>query len=210
MVQEFRTSERFFRNICMDMPRVVKAFDQVVEHANGEYIVALTRLSTLLLIVLVCIPKLGISIILLLFGCRWLSATTSFENLVMNTVAMEFVTQIDETLFNACVPQDYRKQVQDINFFIRVASKEGDQDDAHKETQGFLRSVAYFTGAVLFIVLWTVFLNNVLPHNLSDIVQHCVDVNEDQRPLCNAFASRDHSCYPFGRPNTTLSSARPE
>merc|ERR1719401_520079 len=150
MVQEFRTSERFFRNICMDMPRVVKAFDQVVEHANGEYIVALTRLSTLLLIVLVCIPKLLISVYLLIFGCRWLSATTSFENLVMNTVAMEFVTQIDETLFNACVPQDFKKQVQDINFFIRHPPK--NEDAIHRaEAKGFARSVLYFGIACGFV-----------------------------------------------------------
>merc|ERR1712224_844893 len=147
------------------METCTKAYDQVVTHANGEYIVALTNLSRVLLYSMVCIPKLGISCILLLFGCRWLSATTSFENLVMNTVAMEFVTQIDETLFDACVPVGYRQQVADINFFIRHPPKTED-DTASMEKRGFVRSVFYFSIACIWVFLYTGYFQNVLPHDL--------------------------------------------
>merc|ERR1712176_123079 len=120
----------------------------------------------------------------------------------MGTVAMEFVTQIDETLFNACVPVGYRQQVADINFFIRHPPKNEDQV-ASSEKRGFLRSVAYFSVAGLWVYLYAGHIQNVLPRDLSDISAHCSESGGHlEQPFCNAFTNIDR-CFPFGMSNTT-------
>merc|ERR1712107_68861 len=100
-----------------------------VDDLGTTYITALTRTTRWLLYVLVCIPKLLISVYLLSLGCEWLSTTTNFEALVMNCVAMEFVLHIDELLFIAFLPMGYRRQVEDINFFFQHSLPERQHEE---------------------------------------------------------------------------------
>merc|ERR1712232_914320 len=100
------------------MPLCERANEMLLETRGHYDIVALTRSSRWLIYILVCLPKFIISIAMLCLGCRYLSATANFENLVMNTVALEFVLTVDETVYAACVPVPYRKQVSDINFKV--------------------------------------------------------------------------------------------
>merc|ERR1711957_817943 len=96
-------------------------------HCSQLSIVALTRQTRSMLFSLVCLPKLAISIALLFLGYAWLSATTSFEDLLMNTVSMEFVLHIDELFFTTFLPTAYRKKVAEINFFIEDERTEQDE-----------------------------------------------------------------------------------
>merc|ERR1712032_1664195 len=86
--------------------------------SEQQTIIALTQQTRSMLFVLVCLPKIIISGALLFLGYAWLSATTSFESLVMNTVSMEFVLRIDELFYATFLPLAYRKKVADINFFL--------------------------------------------------------------------------------------------
>merc|ERR1719235_2088919 len=91
---EFRTSQRLLFNIYYDLPSVSTGGEMIEQNKEEKklYVKGLTPLCRATLILLVCVPKFIICIALLYLGCNWLSATTSFQELVMNTVAMEFIT----------------------------------------------------------------------------------------------------------------------
>lgn len=58
-----------------------------------------------LLVVSVFIPRLGIALYLLWLGCRWLVATTSFSEIILNAMALEFVMMLKDLLYMALVPE---------------------------------------------------------------------------------------------------------
>merc|ERR1719464_2372369 len=139
-----------------------------VDSASTISIVALTTKTRLTLLILVCLPKLAISLFLLVLGCKWLSATTSFEALVMNTMAMEFVLHVDELLYEAFLPVGYRRQVADINFFLMNSS--GSIEELKRlELMSYGRAIFSLFSAVFFVMLWAGFLQAVLPRDISDV-----------------------------------------
>merc|ERR1719210_868592 len=53
----------------------------------------------------VLLPRLCITCFLLWIGCRWLLATNNFADLILNSVALEFVLCLKDVLFKAMVPR---------------------------------------------------------------------------------------------------------
>eukprot|EP00927_Polykrikos_kofoidii_P066260 TRINITY_DN61892_c0_g1_i1.p1 TRINITY_DN61892_c0_g1~~TRINITY_DN61892_c0_g1_i1.p1 ORF type:complete len:397 (+),score=56.15 TRINITY_DN61892_c0_g1_i1:131-1192(+) len=53
----------------------------------------------------VFLPKFTIALALWTTGARWLSATSGFEDLVLNALALTFICDLDELIFRACVPE---------------------------------------------------------------------------------------------------------
>jgi len=60
----------------------------------------------------VLLPKIGIACYLWLLGARWLVATTSFQDLMLNAVALSFITGLDELIYSAVFPEDIKALVQ--------------------------------------------------------------------------------------------------
>jgi len=60
----------------------------------------------------VLLPKIGIACYLWLLGARWLVATTSFQDLMLNAVALSFITGLDELIYSAVLPEDIKALVQ--------------------------------------------------------------------------------------------------
>eukprot|EP00429_Kryptoperidinium_foliaceum_P065447 CAMPEP_0176061056 /NCGR_PEP_ID=MMETSP0120_2-20121206/30437_1 /TAXON_ID=160619 /ORGANISM="Kryptoperidinium foliaceum, Strain CCMP 1326" /LENGTH=411 /DNA_ID=CAMNT_0017394607 /DNA_START=79 /DNA_END=1314 /DNA_ORIENTATION=+ len=65
-----------------------------------------------LAIALIPMPKIIIACMLWWLGARWLVATTSFQDLLLNAVALAFVTEMDELMYAACMPGDVQTMVQ--------------------------------------------------------------------------------------------------
>merc|ERR1712217_376111 len=191
------------------MPTCRSGHDMLrVDSAATISIIALTSRTRTMLCILVCVPKLAISVYLLILGCKWLSATTSFEALVMNTMAMEFVLHIDELLYEAFLPAGYRRQVSDINFFL-PNSIMSTEELKRQELWSYGKAIFSLCGAVGFVFLWADFLQVVLPQDISDVTRHCAEYLEGMSPICSGFAfwrQSPDTCYPVGgvgdmRPN---------
>jgi len=60
---------------------------------------------------LLILPKFIIAAFLLVVGTIWLASTDSFENLVLNSVALGFLINIDETIFAGLVPKTMKKNI---------------------------------------------------------------------------------------------------
>merc|ERR1711971_1033602 len=105
-------------------------------------------------------------------GAELLSATTSFQSLVLNAVAMDFVPQIDELLYLALMPASYKKKVEDVNFM--VIEKFDPTKEARSEKKSFKRSIIYFAGSLGVVYIYGFYLQDVLPIAvLNEINQHC-------------------------------------
>merc|ERR1719265_2160943 len=82
-------------------------------HPHGGYnatgvekiITGLTCDLKILICVLICLPRLLIVTALLWIGCRWLTATPDFEDMVLNGIALEFILLTRELLFRTVVSQ---------------------------------------------------------------------------------------------------------
>merc|ERR1712217_96665 len=74
-------------------------------------IVGLTPFVRILVFVFILIPKFFIGFVLMMIGMTWLSATESFSELMLNSLALEFVIRIDDHLFKALLPDRYREDM---------------------------------------------------------------------------------------------------
>lgn len=202
MMQEFRTSERFFRDIaslppCRDGRAMIEEGKE-----SGRSVVALTTFTRWALYLLVCVPKFLISGYLWWCGAEWLSATTCFQDLVLNTVAMTFVTQIDELLYLALLPNSYQKQVAGVNFL--VWEHPDPEKNKRSERRSYRRSATYFVvGTVFQVFLYSNYMQDVLPSEmLGEVKEHCHSYLEQLVPICAlselATDAGMLQCFPYG------------
>ncbi|CAE7886551.1 unnamed protein product [Symbiodinium necroappetens] len=92
IVRELRTTERLARDIwSMPSCRTSAAMTGEDSDHHVVQVVALTPCVRTLIYFMVILPKLVICCTLMYLGCQWLTATNSFADLVMNSIAMEFV-----------------------------------------------------------------------------------------------------------------------
>lgn len=200
-MKELRDAARFIGNLIA-IKRVDSARDMI--RGTPRAIVGLTTPVRVSCIVFVLVPKIVICLRLLLLGMRWLSATTSFESLVMNTVAMEFVVQIDETLYAAIMPTSYRMQVVQLNFFIEGTPKTEGQA-RREEWAGYQKSMLYLSCATALVFFFASSLQDVLPDCIDDVKDVCNQYLAGVQPVCDIVSLRlqgesTTSCFPFGAP----------
>lgn len=74
-------------------------------------ILNLTWQMRAVLYTIIIIPRVIIAAGLLFVGTVWLAATDSFENLVLNSVALSFLINIDEIIFAGLVPYTMKKNI---------------------------------------------------------------------------------------------------
>jgi len=219
MLQEFRTTWRLFF-VIRGMPRCERGLDMLgAVQPEGEedqppgpapvHVVALTTTVRIILWLLVCIPKFIICLALLWSGSEWLSATNAFEDLIMNAVAMTFVTHIDELLYEVLVPIKYREEVSAINFMMPGRCDNAKEARNEEMWKGFRRSAVYVGFILAGIFLYSEIFQDVLPHDVGDLRKHCKEYMTQVSPICTTgFLERIKSivsrgsiqrkCYPYG------------
>mmetsp|Transcript_48103 Transcript_48103/g.99396 ORF Transcript_48103/g.99396 Transcript_48103/m.99396 type:complete len:370 (+) Transcript_48103:115-1224(+) len=200
IVRELRTTERLARDIwSMPSCRTSAAMTGEDSDHHVVQVVALTPCVRTLIYFMVILPKMVICCTLMYLGCQWLTATNSFADLVMNSIAMEFVTGVDEALYETLLPVAHRKQVADINF-VTYRPRAGGRS---KEFAAFKRSFIYLLLSTLLVIFYKWLGQTVLPENISDLKEACQDLNAQKRvSLCTSPFWRGstglNSCFPYG------------
>lgn len=222
IMKEFRTSWKLFRDISI-VPRCEVGSDMIRSVYDGDcgdgsdsnrvasrlYVVALTKWIRVTLYLLVCTPKILICLMLLWLGCQWLSATNAFEELIMNAVAMAFVTHIDDILYEVFIPAKYKEEVSAINFLVQCPGGNLKAVRNREIFEGYRRSAIYVSIICVGIFLYSQYFQNVLPPNMSHLKEHChVFIHEREQPCTMIFwerlaasvtdGSASRRCYPYG------------
>jgi len=120
-------------------------------------------------------------------GMEWLTATTKFEDLLMNAVAMDFVLNIDELLYQVILPEEKKTEVEDIDFKLprqNITEEEEKRRDKSEMRLGYRDSTFYVIFAVTFVYVYSQFLQTVLPPHIDDVKNVCSIWNEGKTPIC--------------------------
>lgn len=198
IIKEFRTTEELMRDVCFQVPSCDDIHEMIREGKDKKYVVALTTTSRVLCFIFVILPKFLICCTLMWLGCQWLTATSNFTDLVMNSIAMEFVTRVDENLYETILPAYHRQQVEEINFLVEHRFK-----GRRKEFNAFRHSFIYFILGIAFVLLYSGNIQSVLPGNVDDVTKLCSEY-QAQKPKFECRSSwwlgtaGMQNCFPFG------------
>lgn len=176
---EFRRTINFFTDI-KKMPVCGMPEEQVLEPAQ---VVALTRRTKNMILCCVILPKVLISLCLLLEGCAWLSSAKSFDDLVLNSVAMVFIVEVDDLLGSALLPKSFRADVEELHLFVR------DVGAAKEIEHRFNRSAFFAVCAGIFVCTYPKYLQTQIPQGIFALESACHEY------LLSQF---DEICKPSG------------
>eukprot|EP00441_Pelagodinium_beii_P019857 CAMPEP_0197658150 /NCGR_PEP_ID=MMETSP1338-20131121/45063_1 /TAXON_ID=43686 ORGANISM="Pelagodinium beii, Strain RCC1491" /NCGR_SAMPLE_ID=MMETSP1338 /ASSEMBLY_ACC=CAM_ASM_000754 /LENGTH=528 /DNA_ID=CAMNT_0043234683 /DNA_START=51 /DNA_END=1637 /DNA_ORIENTATION=- len=132
-----------------------------------EIIVKLPKIAKAYIILMICIPRTIISVVLLGLGCRWLSATTDFQNLVLNAVGLEFLMLLKELMYTTLVSDRNKRDTARMQ--VSVA-----KESAAPSPQSFLAGIILFFAAGFWVFLYIFVFQQVLPDYRWDVQDVCV------------------------------------
>jgi hypothetical protein len=163
MLTEVRKTERLWRKIrqlkdaeCPDA-MIVKLDED--DGSCTNLVVGLTMVTRTTLYLALLLPKLFIAICLTAVGTMWLTASTGFSELILNSVALEFIICIDEILFQGLLPESIKQNISVTQLVMPAEKTTGDpaKDAAAREkkiTEGYHRSTWYCVTIVVGVYLF--------------------------------------------------------
>merc|ERR1712061_268244 len=104
---------------------------------------------------LMFLPRLIIDIALIWLGCRWLVATASFSDLLLNAMALEFLLVLKDLFYTAVVP--HRDKLETRQMMI-PSNKEDEPTYC-----GYLGSFVWIFVVLCWVYLYVQHLQQVLP-----------------------------------------------
>jgi hypothetical protein len=138
------------------------------KHGLEEGQIGLTKLSmTIKVAIFLLFTVQGSTALFLLWvGCRWLMATPSFSDLILNGLALSFIVEIKDMLYEDLLPKLFQKETE----VIRVRTED------FKQTWGTLMiPVLWAVVAALWVVLYMFYFQAVLPDYRWDVKGPCFE-----------------------------------
>eukprot|EP00928_Gymnodinium_smaydae_P056732 TRINITY_DN40059_c0_g1_i1.p1 TRINITY_DN40059_c0_g1~~TRINITY_DN40059_c0_g1_i1.p1 ORF type:complete len:396 (-),score=25.61 TRINITY_DN40059_c0_g1_i1:202-1332(-) len=206
MLGEFRSVQRLFRDLqsINALPEGMPASHMVETITNDETceveeirVRYLTSTARFLVYTLIILPKLLIAAILLYIGCRWLVATESFSDLILNALALEFIIGIDEYMLMHFLPERERERLSTAKLLhLRHDTKHN--EDA-QIISAYFRSYAFLFVAVFWSLYYLWYGQRVLPQFPHDLSGHCDGdwFRMKYTPPCGFWDSSE-DCFPYG------------
>jgi len=153
--------------ILLRIPHV-DSFGDMLEHHNDDktmFLVGLPRSIRWVLFFMMFLPRMTIDIILIWLGCRWLVATASFADVLLNAMALEFLLVLKDLLYIAVVPQ--RDKLETRQMLIDNKKEDG------PTYFGYLGSFGWILIVICWVYLYMRHLQTVLPDYRWDIQDVC-------------------------------------
>lgn len=162
-------------------------------------VVCLNRTTRAFLYLFIFIPRSFIALALLLMGVAFLTATQSFTELILNSLAMSFIYDIDDILMVTFLPERLKHNLEHTKivtppdeFKKHLAPQELDDRDVKA---AYTRSVLYLLTVTVLIIVWF-YYQPIIPGYDYDVSNRC-----------NQFVTRissipclpwDRECFPMG------------
>lgn len=180
--RELRTTAMQARTNLL-LPTVYRIKDAHETNEDDEFVIlGLTSLVRVVVFVLIYIPKFCIGLLLLWMGLRWLTATTSFADLILNCLALVFVIELDELFYSALIPHSQKEQVASTqvkitggaNNHFAVAFHLQKGDDWRQQIVPYIRCIAWAIGCIFVTLLYIYEFQMVLPDYQYDVQDACI------------------------------------
>jgi len=120
-----------------------------------------------LLLFFIFVPRLIMDVILCWLGCRWLTATDSFTDVLLNAMALEFILLLKDLVYTASVPM--RDKVETRTMLIPMRRK------MRPSYCLFLGAFSWIFVVLIWVVVYLQRLQKVLPGYKWDVHSVCVD-----------------------------------
>lgn len=203
---ELRTIWRRVRQMrrLPDLPKGFKPKEMVAEVIQGEghfkerkmLFICIDRCTQLSLYMLIFIPKIFIASLLCCAGCVWLTASLSFGDLILNSLALAFVVEVDELIFSVFLPPRLEKNLKETMLAIPVDTSLSEEEIEKADVKNAYTRSAVFLALVFGFVVVFVFTQPVLPGYDWDVAHACEAFNAEHLiPHCYPWSSE---CFPKG------------
>jgi len=204
MLCELRTAQRILSTVyhlpSCTLASEMLAFQDHIAFEGRCCIVGLTRWARSLLYLLVVLPKFVISCFLLHIGSRWL-ISGSFSDMILNSLALGFVIEIDDLLFATMVPITQQTQVINTKFFFEEKKVAHLREVDERHLKAYKRTGFYMGFALVYLLVYMRYVQSVLPPDLAEVRQLCSEyLSEHTEPICNqtGYLGDYGGCYPYG------------
>merc|ERR1719359_643971 len=129
-----------------DIQAMIEEGDDGISRVKG-----LIKSVRFMLFAFMVLPKMLISLALLVLGTMWLVATDDFSDLILNAVALEFVIKLDELIFECMVPQTVKQDLANAKLWIpmKMSALTEDEQKAKATTDGLIRSWIWYIVIIL-------------------------------------------------------------
>jgi hypothetical protein len=125
------------------------------------------------IMIVITVPKVSIVIWLFLMGFDWLSSTVSPQNLILNALALAFVVNIDEQLFEALIPTCLKDKMQHVTLCemkkMYATEEEEHESIIQAEWASFRRSILYFFLPILVSLGYIYYMQGLLADKVSGL-----------------------------------------
>lgn len=173
---------------------------------EGEYfkedkimIICLNRSSRLLLNVVILGPSFLIAVLMLLLGTAFLTATASFTDLILNSVALSFVFDIDELLMSCFLPARLKHKLEVTKIMCPLdVSRQGMSAQDAEDTEikeAYAHSLVILLAVIAWLWVWLAW-NPVLPGYEWDVGKHCAGfLSADRTIPCPWWNVWNNQCF---------------
>lgn len=203
-LSELRRIWRFTVHLAR-LPALPTGFRQVemvaeVTKGTGHFkeekllFLCINRTTKVIVYCLVFIPQTLIAIILCTSGCIWLSSSLSFSDLILNSLALAFVVEVDELIFSSFLPPRLRNNLQIMNIAVPEDQSIDEAEREKREIFAAYRRSFVFIGLIVLTVFLAVRYQPVLPGYRWDVGQACETYNAAHLlPWCPPWRN---DCFP--------------
>mmetsp|Transcript_62237 Transcript_62237/g.178574 ORF Transcript_62237/g.178574 Transcript_62237/m.178574 type:complete len:358 (+) Transcript_62237:1-1074(+) len=142
---------------------------QTVGDESGSISVrGLNLTGKVMVCVLILLPRMVITVWLAILGFHWLTATNDFENLFLNSVALEFVMMLKNLLYYTMVSAADKREVE-----LTCIELPRRHRRHHTSCGMTIQYLVWGSGCALLIVLYICHLQTVLPDYKWDVRDVC-------------------------------------
>jgi len=166
------------------------------------HVVSLTPIVRWTIVFSVVIPKLLIGFALTVMGMMWLSSTQSFSDLILNSLALEFVVRIDDNLYSALIPEHFKEDMGRVKLVYEKKQKTL-EEEIHDDWVEWRTATIWLVVIPSFVFVYLKMAQGmpilgVLPYFQNDIAEACAPYLEREKMrICeNGFGSE--RCFAFG------------
>jgi len=195
---------------CVGLPRLPDRLDtrmmvrDLRERAGGgEFcIICLNWKGKVGLTILVFIPKFLIAVILTFTGCIWLASAESIGDLILNSLALAFVTMVDELIATAFFPYKLQEDIATLSIMLpthpwhhlpeELRISEDEHTKMVKRTWAYVKCAGMMLMCLLLVEV-IITLQPILPNYSDDVADPCVAFLAAQVPWCLPWQKH---CFP--------------
>lgn len=130
-------------------------------------VIGLTLPVKIFAVTFIIIPRMIVSFTLLWLGCRWLTGTFGFSDVLQNTVALEFILLLKDILYETITPAHNKEETE--NTMVQPFVEE-----ERPTSSVFLGAFTWGVAAIAWVMLYVIYFQQVLPDYQWDVHDTCV------------------------------------